>query len=131
MARYLLNTNAAIAIILGAPGALDKLRKLPVGDVMLSALSFSELLAGAAAGGPDARLHENLALISDNIDILPFDRAAAESYGHIVKRLDGKRRRTLDRMVAAQAVALGVTLASTSVDDFEDIPGLKIEIWPI
>lgn len=129
MARFLLHTNLAIAALLGAQTVLDRLAKLPVGDVAISALSFGELLAGAAAGG-DAKLNENLALISENIDILPFDRAAADAYGRLMKRLDAKRRKMLDRMIAAHALSLGATLVTTS-DDFEDIQGLTTEIWPI
>lgn len=130
MARFLLHTNLAIAALLGAQTVLDRLARLPVGDVAISALSFGELLAGAAAGGADARLNENLTLISENIDILPFDRAAADAYGRLMKRLDAKRRKMLDRMIAAHALSLGATLVTTS-DDFEDIQGLTTEIWPI
>lgn len=130
MSRYVLHTNLAIAAILGSQQILDRLAKLPVGDVAISALSYGELLAGAASGG-DPQLAQNLSLISENIDILAFDRAAADAYGRLMKRLDAKRRKMLDRMIAAQALALGATLVTTSADDFEDLPGLKVEIWPV
>lgn len=131
MARFLLNTNLVIAALLGSQQILDKLARLPVGDVAISALSFGELLAGAATAGPDARLTENLALISGNFDILAFDRVAAETYGGLMKRLDMKRRKMLDRMIAAHALSIGATLVTTGADDFEYIPGLKVEIWPV
>ena len=131
MTRYLLNTNVAIAAALGARSVLDRMARLPVGDVAISAVSYGELLAGAAGATTDRRLNENLAVISDNIDILSFDRAAAETYGRVMKRLDPKRRRILDRMIAAHALSVGATLVTTSADDFEDLPGLKVEVWQI
>ena len=45
-------------------------------------------------------------MIGETIDILPFDHAAATAYGQLLHELEPKRRRVLDRMVAAQARAL-------------------------
>jgi len=129
MARYLLDTNIVIAAALGLPGVLDRLAALEVGDVALSAISLAETLAGAAAGQKDARLAENIALITENIDILPFDLAAADAYGRLMRKLDPRRRRVLDRMIAAQALTLGLTLVAANNEDFDDIPGLVVEKW--
>jgi len=128
MARYLLDASVMIAIARGAPATLDRLAQLQIGEIATSAVAYSELLAGAAAGG-DARLAENIALIAANIDILPFDRAAAEAYGKLLRKIEPKRRRALDRMAAAQALVLGLTLATLAPQDFESIPGLQIESW--
>ncbi len=129
MARYLLDTNIVIAAALGMSGVLERLAALDVGDVAISAISLSETLAGAAGVEKDARLAENIALITENIDILPFDGAAAATYGRLMRKLDPKRRRMLDRMVAAQALDLGLTLVAANNDDFDDIPGLVVEKW--
>ncbi|WP_259732186.1 MULTISPECIES: PIN domain-containing protein [Synechococcales] len=40
------------------------------------------------------------------------------------RRLDG-----LDKLIAAHALALGVTLVSNNLADFQIYPGLSIENW--
>lgn len=129
MARFLLDASVVIAAAAGEMATLAKLARLPIGDVAIPAVAYSELLAAAAAAGRNARLAENIALIAQNIDILPFDRAAAETYGALLRKVEPRRRRTLDRMVAAQALAEGLTLVTRTPQDFEDLPGLKIENW--
>ena len=123
MARYLLDTNIVIAAALGLPGVLDRLAALEIGDVALSSISLAETL-GAAAAENNGRLAENIALLAENLDVLPFDRGAADAYGALLRKLDPKRRRTLDRMIAAQALDLGLTLIAANTEDFDDIPGL-------
>ncbi|MCC3245834.1 PIN domain-containing protein [Methylocystis sp. WRRC1] len=130
MARYLLDASVAIAAASGAPATLDRLSRLSIGEVAISAVAYAELLAGVAAAGKDGRLAENIALIAGNIDILPFDRAAAEIYGRLLRGIEPKRRRTLDRMVAAQALALGLTLVTRDAGHFDDVPDLRLEVWP-
>lgn len=128
MARYLLDTNVVIAAALGLPGVLDRLSALEIGDVAISAISLAETL-GADGAENDGRLAENVALIAKNIDVLPFDRGAADAYGALLGKVDQKRRRTLDRMIAAQALDLGLTLIAANTEAFDDIPGLAIEKW--
>ncbi|MBM3550444.1 MAG: type II toxin-antitoxin system VapC family toxin [Alphaproteobacteria bacterium] len=129
MARYLIDTNIVMAAALGLPGVLDRLSALEIGDVAISAISLAETLGGAGGAENDGRLAENIALIAENIDVLPFDRGAADAYGALLRKVDHKRRRTLDRMIAAQALDLGLTLVAANTDDFDDIPGLTIEKW--
>ncbi|MEF3366326.1 PIN domain-containing protein [Methylocystis sp. 9N] len=129
MARYLLDTNIIMAAALGFPGVLGRLSALEIGDVAISAISLGETLAGATGGEKNARLVENIGLIAENLDILPFDHAAAEAFGRLMRKLDPKRRRILDRMIAAQALAQGLTLVAANNEDFDDIAGLVVEKW--
>jgi tRNA(fMet)-specific endonuclease VapC len=126
MARYLLDTNVVIAAALGLPGVLDRLSALEIGDVAISAISLAEALAGAEN---DGRIAENIALLAETLDVLPFDQAAAEAYGALMRRVEPKRRRMLDRMIAAQALGLGLTLIAANTEDFDDIPRLTVEKW--
>ncbi|WP_442755322.1 PIN domain-containing protein [Methylocystis sp. JAN1] len=128
MARYLLDATTVFAVASGEMATLAKLSRLSVGDVAISAIVYSELLS-AMASGKGARLIENIALLGQNIDILPFDRKAAETFGEMLRRVEPKRRRMLDRMVAAQAIAEGRTLVTLAPQDFADLPGLVLENW--
>ena len=39
------------------------------------------------------------------------------------------RRKLLDRMIAAQALAHRATLVTMNADDFADVPGLHLLAW--
>lgn len=129
MARYLLDATTLFAAVSGDSATLAKLARLPIGAVAISAIAYGELLTAAAGAGRNPRLSENLALIAQNLDILPFDRKAADAYGALLRKIEPKRRRMLDRMVAAQAVAEGRTLVTIAPQDFSDLPGLTLESW--
>ena len=55
---------------------------------------------------------------------LAFDDAAAKAYGTMPFK-----RAKFDRLIAAHALALGLTLVTANVRDFADIPGLLVEDW--
>jgi tRNA(fMet)-specific endonuclease VapC len=124
---YLLDASVVFAAACGEQVTLARLARLEGADVATSAIVWSELMA--AAPEKDRRLAENLRLIGETIDILPFDHTAATAYGQLLHELEPKRRRVLDRMVAAQARALGRSLVTLIAADFEDIRGLTIEDW--
>jgi tRNA(fMet)-specific endonuclease VapC len=127
--RYLLDASVVFAIVLGEHATLARLGRLDVADVAIPSLVWSEVLAADEMNAADPRRAENLALLGETIDILPFDRAAAELYARMMRRLSPKRRRVLDRMTAAQARAHGFTLVTLAPRDFADIPGLTVEDW--
>lgn len=129
MNRYLLDASVVFAIALGEHATLARLGRLEVAQVAIPALVWSEILAATGMSEADARRAENLALIGQTIDILPFDRVAAEIYGQMMRKLPLKRRRVLDRMTAAQALAHDLALATLTPRDFGDIAGLRIEDW--
>jgi len=128
MRAFLLDASVTFAVACGERLTLNKLARLETDTAALSAIVWSELLAAA---DDDARLMKNLDLLRQNLDILPFDLASAQSYGALVPQLTPKRRRVLDRMVAAQALELGARLITLTPDIFSDIPGLTVEDWSI
>ena len=64
------------------------------------------------------------------IPALAFDDLAAETYGDIVASAGYSRRKLLDRMIAAQALVHRATLVTFNQDDFSDVPGLSLLVWP-
>jgi tRNA(fMet)-specific endonuclease VapC len=42
-----------------------------------------------------------------------------------------RRRDAFDRLIAAHAVAVGATLVTNNVADFQDYPGLRVENWAV
>jgi len=62
--------------------------------------------------------------------ILPFDTICALAYRHIVEAVGFSRRKVVDRMIAATALAHRLTLITLNGADFADVPGLDLEVWP-
>jgi tRNA(fMet)-specific endonuclease VapC len=129
--RLLLDATVVFAAANGEHATLARLARLDSRDVALPAVVYAELVAGAAAGGRTPRLAENIALIAGNLDILPFDRAAADALAQMLRKIEPRRRRLLDRMAAAQAIATERALATLAPQDFADIPGLTLENWSV
>ena len=101
--KYLIDTNIAIHARDGFEPVLDRLADHD-GVVFLSALS---------------------------LPVLPFDAAAAETYGQIMAQIGWTRRQDFDRLIGAHALASGCTLVTANTADFSDIPGLIIEDWTL
>jgi tRNA(fMet)-specific endonuclease VapC len=129
MTRYMLDATTLFAAASGEAATLSRLARLPIGDVAVSALVYCELLGAAAAEEKNPRLAENLALIAQNLDVLPFDRKAAEAYGRLLAAVSPKRRKMLDRLAAAHAIAEGRTLVTLTPQEFAGLPGLALEAW--
>jgi predicted nucleic acid-binding protein len=60
---------------------------------------------------------------------VPFDEPAADAYRAIVEAAGYSRRKLLDRMIAATAIVHRAVLVTRNADDFQDIPGLRLEAW--
>ncbi len=115
MTRYLLDTDICIRI-LRDPKCRVALRAARE-EVAISAVSLAELAQGALASA-DA--------FAESVAVLPFDADAARRFP-AARKARGK----FDRLIAAHALALGVTLVTHNVRDFRDVPGLRIEDWTL
>jgi virulence-associated protein VagC len=63
---------------------------------------------------------------------LPLDRAAAEKAASIRSDLErqGQSIGPYDLLIAGQALASGLTLATNNIQEFQRVGGLKLESWP-
>ena len=126
---FLIDTNIAIHARDGTERVLDRLAEHE-GAVLLSALSLAELQRGVYRDpGATALRRERLAILLEAIPVIPFDAAAAETYGAIIARCGWVRGRDFDRMIAAHAIATGSTLVTGNEADFRDVPGLTLVNW--
>lgn len=126
---YLLDTNVAIHLRDGDRAMHSRLRALD-GPVLFSIVTRIELEAGVVAVPDKAALRAaRLASLLRAIPVLPFDTIAADAYRDILQVSGYSRRKVLDRMIAATALAIGAGLVTLNADDFRDIPGLKLLAW--
>lgn len=119
----LIDTNICIYLIEGKSDlALARTQQFAPGEVVTSAICYAELMRGIDPADRQAR-----SAVDDFFAIIPvldFDRRAAERFA-----LLPFRRRSFDRLIAAHALALGVTLVTNNAGDFADIAGLRTENW--
>jgi len=126
---YLLDTNVLIrfrdsdAWVVAKVGALD-------GAVLMSVVSRVELEGGVHRDPVliDVRRARLTALLR-SIPTLNFDEAEADAYRAIVDSAGYSRRKLLDRMIAAQALAHRATLVTQNGADFRDVSGLQLLEW--
>lgn len=126
---HLIDTGVAIHLRDGT-ALLDRLAELPERPA-LSAISRVELENGVYRDPEWSHLRRaTLDAMLGRLATLDFDEAAIAAYRSIVAACGYSRRKVLDRMIAATALVHGLTLVTTNGDDFADVPGLRLEIWP-
>lgn len=106
-------------------------------EAAICAVTLAELAAGphlATASHERARRQARLQQVEATFEPLPFDAAAARSYGQIVAAVAevgrSHRRRIADLLIAATAHANDLPLYTRNPDDFDGLGGL-IEIITI
>ena len=98
---------------------------------LLSAVTRVELENGVyrdPAWAPVRRA--NLDAMLRHMASLDFGEAEILAYRAIVAELGYSGRRVVDRMIAATAIANGLTLATLNPAAVRDVPGLALEAWP-
>lgn len=125
--RGLIDTSVVVDL-----GRLDE-RQLP-DELAVSAITMAELAAGPHATDDPAeraRRQERLQRAEAVFVPLPFDDAAARAYGRIyasvrVAGREARGRRAVDLLIAATALAAGLSLYTCNPDDFQHLDGLDV-----
>ena len=122
---FLLDTNICIYVLADAESyAARRLADCAQGSAVASVVTYAELLRGVLSAGPGEEA--KLARFFDRIPVLPFGTREAEAYARLPFR-----RGAFDRLIAAHALALRLTLVTNNERDFADVPGLRIENWTV
>jgi len=130
MPRYLLDTNMCIYLMKNHPEEVARrFAQCFVGDVVMSAITFAELQYGAVVSADPERENAHLDDLIQDIPVMPFDAEAALAYGPIRLASRESKRDHLDKLIAAHAVALGVTVITNNIKDFARYPGVMTENW--
>lgn len=126
---FVLDTNVAIELRDNVFETEERVLSLGR-DISLSVLTRIEL-EGRVHTNPDdaARRRQRLDVLLATLPVLAFDDAAAEAYRAILTQTGFSRRKIVDRMIAAQALAIDATLVTLNGGDFRDIAGLKLLEW--
>jgi len=129
--RYLLDTNICIYLMKHQPPEVAaRFAGCRVGEVLISAITAAELEYGVvASGAAEAANRAALQAFLLDVPVVPFDARAASAYGPVRWASRERRRDVLDKLIAAHALALAVTLVTNNPADFQAYPDLVIENW--
>jgi tRNA(fMet)-specific endonuclease VapC len=129
--RYLLDTNISSYVIKGkVPYVRENLRRIPMPEVGISAVTGAELRFGVARIPGASQLQIAVEEFLVHVEILPWDSFAARHYATLRSSLEasGTPMGNLDMMIAAQALAAEATLV-THDRVFHRVKGLTLEDW--
>jgi tRNA(fMet)-specific endonuclease VapC len=119
---FLLDSNILIYILDDANAPVVRhIETMDPGSVATSTVAVAEASVGFARRGVNPLALAELLRV---IEPLPFDELAARTYG----RLPFRRHR-FDRLIAAHALSLDLTLVTNNPRDFEAVQGLRVENW--
>src|SRR5438552_13862068 len=128
--RYLLDANAVIGLLKDAASSLaQRARREKPTDIAISAIVAHELFYGAFKS---RRAERNVALVDAlRFAVIEFDTEDARQAGKIRALLASKGTPIgpYDVLIAGQAMARNMVLVTRNTDEFERIPGLRLEDW--
>lgn len=121
--KYLLDANTIILLLDGnSPELRDRVTDCAEGEIVISAIAFAEVAVGSWNGKTPSLTA--LDQFRNRMTIKPFDELAAKTYAQLPFK-----RGSFDRLIAAHALSLNLTLITDNLKHFGDIPDLRVENW--
>lgn len=130
--KWMLDTDVCITLIRSRPPELlGRLRDRPVGDVAVSVITVAELMFGVENSSRPAANRAAMQQFLIPLAVLPFDTAAAGSYGALRAELlrRGQMIGAIDLMIAGHALSEDAMLITRNLREFARVPGLRVEDW--
>jgi len=131
MLRYMLDTNLCIHVMRNPDSLVKEKFRRRGGEMAISTITWHELVHGAERSQrPEYQLQlaEDLA---SRLDVLDFDRSAADHSGHIHAALarSGQVIGAYDMLIAGHARSLGLMVVTNNLREFRRVDGLLCENW--
>lgn len=122
---FLLDSNICIYILAGVEEALrTRIEQRVPGELVTSAIVYAEVMRNIDPED-QARTAQARRFFAA-FQVMDFDEAAALRYREVPFK-----RHAFDRLIAAHALALGLTVVTANETDFLDVPRLKVENWTL
>ena len=128
---YMLDTNTCIFAMKGQGNVLQRLLAHDPEEICISSVTYAELCYGVEKSKQKERNRLALLLFLSEISIVPYSAKAAEEYGIIRMSLEQKGTPIgpMDLLIASHAKALGVSLVTNNLKEFQRIRTLQVEDW--
>ena len=132
--KLLLDTNICIYIIKQQPAnVIKRFLEYQIGDIGISSITLSELRYGVAKSAHREKNAKALDEFIIPLEVAPYDEAAAHVYGDIRATLEkaGTPIGSMDMLIAAHAVSLGIPLVTNNTREFLRVPSLTLLDWTV
>jgi tRNA(fMet)-specific endonuclease VapC len=131
---YLLDSNACIGWLRqNQPKLVARIKQEQPTDIVICSVVVGELIYGAERAATAHRANNRMRVeqLRRQFVSLPFDDSSAEEYGRVRAHLAflGTPIGPNDLMIAAIALANGLTLVTNNTSEFGRVPALAIEDW--
>ncbi len=130
--RFMLDTNTCIELIRNRDErVLRRMKRRSTDEICVSSVTLSELEYGVAKSTNPEKNRLALAEFMTPLTVAPYDDAVAPVYGRIRAELEqaGTPIGSLDTMIAAHALSLGLAVVTGNEREFRRVPGLKVQNW--
>lgn len=112
------------------PQVAERFAQYPPDAIGLSSVTLGELSYGVEKSR-SSRNRLVLESFLPPLEVVPFGAEAAWHYGKVRSMLErqGTPIGALDTLIAAHALALGLTLVTHNTREFDRVEGLRVENW--
>ncbi len=129
--QFLLDTNILSTLVKNPAGAVAaRIGSHGEDSICTSIIVACELRFGAEKKG-SAQLSARVEALLQTLDVVPLADEVDRHYAAM--RVELERRGALigpnDLLIAAHALALGLTLVTDNLREFSRVPGLRVENW--
>jgi len=130
MPDFMLDTDTVSWALRGQGAVAERVLAHRPSQLCVSAITLAELRFGADAKASRA-LHRLIDTFIESVAVMPFDQAAADRFGAVGASLAkrGEPIGTFDTLIAAHALACGLTLVTNNTKHFQRVAGLRLANW--
>jgi tRNA(fMet)-specific endonuclease VapC len=130
MRRYMLDTDSVSFALRGVGRVGARILEHKPSQLCISSITLAELRYGAERKR-SSKLHGLIDAFVAAVAVEPLDAAAANRFGGLAAALAnrGKPIGPFDTLLAAHALALGLTFVTHNAEHFDRVAGLKTESW--
>ena len=130
MPRYMLDADTVSYALRGQGQVAARLLEHQPSELCISAITLAELNFGAEAKRSQ-KIRRAIRSFAKDVAVVPFDETSAARFAVVAAALStrGQPIGLYDTLVAAQALALGVTIVTNNTRHFSRVPGLAVESW--
>ena len=129
MKKYLIDSDILIYFLKGKQEVVERLSQIPIDDLYISRINYTELLYGAYNS---SKINQNLKIIEpflNSFKILEFTQISSLIFAKEKSRLkrNGNIIADMDLMIASIAIENDCTLISNNIKHFDRVQNLELE----
>ncbi|QRY65304.1 tRNA(fMet)-specific endonuclease VapC (plasmid) [Ensifer sp. PDNC004] len=131
MLKYMLDTNICIYTVKNRPQQVREAFNRHHGQLCISSISLMELIYGAERSAMPERNLWVIEGFAARLEVLNYDQAAASHTGQLRAELarSGTPIGPYDQLIAGHARSQGLILVTNNRQEFDRVPGLRVEDW--